>query len=87
MVNEASIIHEAKTASTITIKGILSLLMQSVDGNDGDKRVISLAMGVPTIHTCFHTTNVVQEPIVDTLQYHKFNGYAPTVGLLQTRSV
>ncbi|XP_028798531.1 probable aminotransferase TAT2 isoform X2 [Neltuma alba] len=85
MENEASMNHEAKTASTITIKGILSLLMQSVDGNGGDKRVISMGMGDPSIYTCFHTTNIAQEAVVDTLQSQKFNGYAPTVGLLQTR--
>ncbi|KAK4283697.1 hypothetical protein QN277_000622 [Acacia crassicarpa] len=42
MENEASVNLEAKTASTITIKGILSLLVQSVDRDDGDERVISL---------------------------------------------
>ena len=76
--------HAAKAASTITIKGILSLLMQSIDENE-DKRVISLGMGDPSVHTCFHTTNVAQEAVVDTLQSQKFNGYSPTVGLLQTR--
>ncbi|XP_054813930.1 probable aminotransferase TAT2 isoform X1 [Prosopis cineraria] len=85
MENGAAMNHEAKTASTITIKGILSLLMQSVDGKDGDKRVISLGMGDPSVYTCFHTTDVAQEAVVDTLQSQKFNGYAPTVGLLQTR--
>ncbi|KAI9085896.1 hypothetical protein K1719_031973 [Acacia pycnantha] len=85
MENEVSMNHEAKTASTITLRGILSLLTQSVDGNDGDKRVISLGLGDPTIYTCFHTTDVVQEAVLDTLQSQNFNGYAPTVGLLQTR--
>ncbi|KAI9110957.1 hypothetical protein K1719_018077 [Acacia pycnantha] len=55
--NEASVNHEAKIASSITIKGILSLLMQSVDGNGGDKKLsfihfnlrISMAMLPPLV--------------------------------------
>ncbi|KAF7836688.1 putative aminotransferase TAT2 [Senna tora] len=77
--------HEAKTASTITIKGILNLLMESIDETHGLKRVLSLGMGDPSLYSCFHTTSVAQEAVVDTLQSQKFNGYAPTVGLLQTR--
>ncbi|OIW06088.1 hypothetical protein TanjilG_29844 [Lupinus angustifolius] len=82
-----SVKHESKTTSTITIKGILSLLMASVDEhNDTSKRVISLGMGDPTIYTCFHTTTVAEEAVADTLYSHKFNGYAPTAGLLQARN-
>ena len=72
------------TSTTITIKGILSLLLQNVDENDG-RRLISLGMGDPTAFSCFHTTHVSQEAVVDALQSDKFNGYAPTVGLPQTR--
>ncbi|XP_019414187.1 PREDICTED: probable aminotransferase TAT2 [Lupinus angustifolius] len=79
--------YESKTTSTITIKGILSLLMASVGENyDDSKRVISLGMGDPTIYTCFHTTSVAEEAVADTLQSHKFHGYAPTAGLLQARN-
>ncbi|KAG6637269.1 hypothetical protein I3843_11G162800 [Carya illinoinensis] len=76
--------HGVDTASTITIKGILSLLMQSIDEN-GNKRVISLGMGDPSAYSCFHTTHVAEEAVVDAIQSEKFNGYAPTVGLPQTR--
>ncbi|XVF78581.1 hypothetical protein PTKIN_Ptkin14bG0145900 [Pterospermum kingtungense] len=76
--------HEMDTASTITIKGILSLLMQSVDEKNG-KRLISLGMGDPTVYSCFHTTHVAGEAVVEALQSEKFNGYSPTVGLPQTR--
>ncbi|KAM1380600.1 hypothetical protein ACFX2I_022305 [Malus domestica] len=72
------------TSTTITIKGILSLLLQNADENDG-RRLISLGMGDPTAFSCFHTTHVSQEAVVDALQSDKFNGYAPTVGLPQTR--
>lgn len=77
--------HECKTTSTITIKGILSLLMETID-DGSSKRVISLGMGDPTLATCFHTTKVSEDAVADTLQSHKFHGYAPTAGLLQTRN-
>lgn len=82
--------HEMETttpaaASTITIKGILSLLMQSIDENQVEKKVISLGMGDPTAYSSFHTTHVAQQAVSDALQSDKFNGYSPTVGLPQTR--
>ncbi|MBA0668460.1 hypothetical protein Goklo_001368 [Gossypium klotzschianum] len=76
--------HEMETASTITIKGILSLLMQNLDENNC-KRLIPLGMGDPTIYSCFHTTHVAGQAVVEALQSDKFNGYSPTVGLPQTR--
>ncbi|KAK7342712.1 hypothetical protein VNO80_25668 [Phaseolus coccineus] len=79
--------HEARATSTITIKGILSLLMENIDENldGGSKKVISLGMGDPTLTTLFHTPKVVEEAVADSLHSHKFHGYAPTAGLLQAR--
>ncbi|KAG5020334.1 hypothetical protein AAZX31_06G219800 [Glycine max] len=82
--------YESKATSTITIKGILSLLMESIDdencdGGGSKKRVISLGMGDPTLTTLFHTPKVVEEAVADALQSRKFHGYAPTAGLLQAR--
>uniref|UniRef100_A0A9I9DZE8 Aminotransferase class I/classII large domain-containing protein n=1 Tax=Cucumis melo TaxID=3656 RepID=A0A9I9DZE8_CUCME len=76
---------EMDTASTISIKGILSLLVQNADENNG-RRLISLGMGDPSAYSCFHTTRIAQDAVVDCLESEKFNGYAPTVGLPQTRS-
>lgn len=77
---------EAVTApATITIKGILGLLMENINNNGDEKRVISLGMGDPTAHSCFRTAHVAEDSVLDSLQSHKFNGYAPTVGLPQTR--
>ncbi|KAI5420370.1 hypothetical protein KIW84_044236 [Lathyrus oleraceus] len=76
--------HEFKANSTITIKGILSLLMESVGENS--KRVISLGIGDPTLSTCFPNTKVAEEAVADALHSAKFHGYAPTPGLLQARS-
>ncbi|EOY13098.1 Tyrosine transaminase family protein [Theobroma cacao] len=84
MENATVLNHEMETASTITIKGILSLLMQNVDEKNG-KRLISLGIGDPTVYSCFHTTHVAGEAVAEALQSEKFNGYSPTVGLPQTR--
>lgn len=70
--------------STVTIKGILGLLMANVDDKD-ERRLISLGMGDPTAFSCFHTTAVAEESVIDSIRSHKFNGYSPTVGLPQTR--
>lgn len=75
---------EDKTQNMITIKGIISLIMSQIDKDD-DKDVISLGMGDPTAYSCFTTTHVAQEAVVNALSSAKFNGYAPTQGLPQTR--
>lgn len=73
-----------QTPTNVTIKGILGILMASLDeGNK--KKVISLGMGDPTAYSCFTTTDCVKDSVVQTLESHKFNGYSPTVGLPQTR--
>lgn len=77
------------TTQAITIKGIIRLIMSHIDDNNGsngeNKKVISLGMGDPTSYSCFTTTTTVQDAVADTLLSEKFNGYAPTVGLFQTR--
>ncbi|KAJ0700849.1 putative aminotransferase, class-I, pyridoxal-phosphate-binding, aminotransferase, class I/classII [Helianthus annuus] len=73
-----------ETPTNVTIKGILATLMASVD--EKKKRLISLGMGDPTAYSCFTTNIVVQDSVVQTLESQKFNGYSPTVGLLQTRT-
>jgi len=88
--NSSNVIHhqnETRATSTITIKGILSLIMENIDVNldGGNKRVISLGMGDPTLTTLFHTPKVVEEAVADSLHSHKFHGYAPTAGLPQAR--
>ncbi|KAG5235437.1 aminotransferase TAT [Salix suchowensis] len=77
--------EQDRSRSVISIKAIVSLLLESVDENNHSRSVISLGMGDPTAHSCFHTTHVAPEAVVDALQSGKFNGYAPPVGLPQTR--
>lgn len=78
---------EDKTQNMITIKGIIGLIMSQIDEDDvhNNKEVISLGMGDPTAYSCFTTTRVAEEAVVDALSSTKFNGYAPTQGLPQTR--
>ncbi|GKC65077.1 probable aminotransferase TAT2 [Tanacetum coccineum] len=73
-----------ETPTNVTIKGILGMLLANLDDNN-KKRLISLGMGDPTAFSCFTTTNVAENAVVDALNSQKFNGYSPTVGLLQTR--
>ncbi|KZV36394.1 hypothetical protein F511_03835 [Dorcoceras hygrometricum] len=77
--------QEIEAPPHVTIKGILGLLMGSIDCNNDSKKVISLGIGDPTAHSCFYTTSAAQEAVVRSLRSAKFNGYAPTVGLPQTR--
>lgn len=76
---------EVDAPTTITIKGILGLLMSNTDPKESGKRVISLGIGDPTAYSCFHASNAAQEGVVEALRSAKFNGYAPTAGLPQTR--
>ncbi|KAH7512588.1 hypothetical protein FEM48_Zijuj12G0106700 [Ziziphus jujuba var. spinosa] len=64
-------------STTISIKGILGLLMETIDESD-TRKLISLGIGDPTAYSCFHTPKVAECAAVDSLQSEKFNGYAPT---------
>ena len=76
--------NEVDTTATITIKGIISLLIANIDeGNN--KRLISLGMGDPSVYSSFRTTHVATDSVIRSIESNKFNGYAPTSGLPQTR--
>lgn len=77
-------VAKMETPTNVTIKGILGLLMANLD-YENKKRVISLGMGDPTAFSCFTTTSVAEDAVVDALTSQKFNGYSPTVGLPQAR--
>ncbi|KAL8239257.1 hypothetical protein R6Q59_015824 [Mikania micrantha] len=79
------VVKMIETPTNVTIKGILGMLMASLD-DESKKRLISLGMGDPTAFSCFTTTSVAEDAVVDALNSRKFNGYSPTVGLPQTRS-
>ncbi|KAF7141852.1 hypothetical protein RHSIM_Rhsim06G0138800 [Rhododendron simsii] len=72
------------TASAITIRGVLNEVMGNI--NESDPRpVIPLGHGDPSASPCFRTTQIADDAIADALHSAKFNGYAPTVGVLQAR--
>ncbi|XP_073026944.1 probable aminotransferase TAT2 [Primulina eburnea] len=79
------VVQEFEAPNNVTIKGILGLLTDSVDSDNDGKKVISLGIGDPTAYSCFYTTSAAQEAVVESLRSAKFNGYAPTAGLPQTR--
>ncbi|KAL8141274.1 hypothetical protein V2J09_007295 [Rumex salicifolius] len=72
-------------SQSITIKGILSLIMSHLDDDDKSRKVISLGIGDPTAYSCFTTTPVTELAVSDSLSSSIFNGYAPTSGLPQAR--
>nr|AHN10105.1 aromatic amino acid aminotransferase 5 [Atropa belladonna] len=76
---------QVETPTNITIKGILGLLMDNIEGDEGKREVISLGIGDPTAHSCFHTTDAAKEAVVESLLLDKFNGYSPTSGLPAAR--
>ncbi|KAL8171908.1 hypothetical protein V2J09_023712 [Rumex salicifolius] len=78
---ENGAIDETKS---ITIKGIVSLIMSHLD-HDNPKHPISLGIGDPTAYSCFTTTPVAGAAVSDAVLSSEFNGYAPTIGLPQTR--
>ncbi|XP_058218150.1 probable aminotransferase TAT2 [Rhododendron vialii] len=72
------------TASAITIRGVLNEVMGNI--NESDPRpVIPLGHGDPSAFPCFRTTQIADDAVADALRSAKFNGYAPTVGVLPAR--
>ncbi|MCD7448228.1 hypothetical protein HAX54_039989 [Datura stramonium] len=59
--------------------------MENINGGEGKREVISLGIGDPTAHSCFHTTDAAKEAVVESLLLDKFNGYSPTTGLPAAR--
>ena len=54
--------------------------------NPQDHRpVIPLGHGDPSAFSCFRTTPIAEDAIVDALRSRKFNSYAPAVGILPAR--
>lgn len=73
-----------KTASTFSIKVVLDDVKTNV--NRSDKRpIIPLSHGDPSSFSCFRTTQVAEDAVVDALRSANFNGYAPKGGVLQAR--
>ncbi|KAK3043394.1 hypothetical protein RJ639_002696 [Escallonia herrerae] len=72
------------TASAITIRGVLNMLMENLNKDD-PRPTIPLGHGDPSAFPCFRTTHLAEDAISDSVRSAKFNGYAPTVGVLPAR--
>ncbi|KAK1413938.1 hypothetical protein QVD17_29675 [Tagetes erecta] len=76
---------ELNMSSDNTIRGVLYMLLSKLNKSD-TRPVIPLGHGDPSAFTCFRTTHVAEDAIVDSIRSAKFNGYGPTVGILPARS-
>ncbi|XP_059659814.1 nicotianamine aminotransferase 1-like [Cornus florida] len=76
--------EELNMASALTIRGILTTLMENLNESD-DRPPIALGQGDPSVFPCFQTTPVDEDSIVDAVRSAKFNCYAPVVGILPAR--
>ncbi|KAJ4957801.1 hypothetical protein NE237_024912 [Protea cynaroides] len=70
--------------SDITVRGMLNKLHGTIDAND-PRPTAYLGHGDPSAFPCFRTTPVTEDAIVGAVRSAKFNGYAPTVGVLPAR--
>ncbi|KAL7185466.1 hypothetical protein ACSBR2_027416 [Camellia fascicularis] len=71
-------------ASAITIRSVLNEVMQNMD--EADLRpTIPLGHGDPSAFPSFRTTPIAEDAVSDALRSAKFNGYAPTDGILPAR--
>ncbi|XVE66167.1 hypothetical protein DITRI_Ditri08aG0058600 [Diplodiscus trichospermus] len=72
-------------ADAISIRGVLNMLNNNVNGNDNAKPAIPLGHGDPSVFPCFRTTPIAEDAIVDAVRSAQFNCYSPTVGILPAR--
>ncbi|XP_042508421.1 probable aminotransferase TAT2 [Macadamia integrifolia] len=72
------------SASDITVRGMLNKLHGAIVATD-TRPTVFLGHGDPSAFPCFRVTPTAVDAIVDSLRSAKFNGYAPTVGVLPAR--
>ncbi|KAL6137962.1 hypothetical protein ACLB2K_063250 [Fragaria x ananassa] len=75
---------ELKAAPRITIRGVLSNIMQNLNKDD-QRPIIPLGHGDPSAFPCFRTSLSAEDAIVDSVRSGKFNCYSPSVGILPAR--
>ncbi|XP_010260306.1 PREDICTED: probable aminotransferase TAT2 isoform X2 [Nelumbo nucifera] len=69
-------------ASTFSIRGTLKMLM---DAAAGQRSIIHLGQGDPSVFPCFRTSQIAEDAVADALRSAKFNSYAPPLGILPAR--
>ncbi|XP_038681081.1 probable aminotransferase TAT2 [Tripterygium wilfordii] len=77
--------QQSKPASAITVRKALTTLTENLNKDDR-RTTIALGAGDPSLSSCFRTTSVAEDAIVDAVRSATYNCYAPTAGLLSTRS-
>ncbi|XVE92738.1 hypothetical protein REPUB_Repub01dG0125400 [Reevesia pubescens] len=76
--------QELKAASSITVRGVLNMLMEGLNKEDS-RPVIPLGHGDPSHFPSFRTAAAAEDAIIHSLKSAKYNCYAPTVGILPAR--
>lgn len=76
--------EELNVASATTIRGTLMKLMENLNEDD-PRPTVPLGHGDPSAFPCFRTATGAEDAIVDAVRSAKYNGYAPTVGILPAR--
>lgn len=71
-------------SSAVTVRGVLNLLMSNLDPND-TRPIVPLGHGDPSAFPAYRTSSDAEKAVSDSLYSAKFNGYAPTVGILPAR--
>ncbi|KAK4787784.1 hypothetical protein SAY86_011617 [Trapa natans] len=71
-------------SSATSVRRIVGLLTDSLSPND-PRPVIPLGRGDPSDLSCFRTTTVAEDAIVESARSAKLNGYSPAVGILPAR--
>lgn len=71
-------------SSAISVRGVLTMLMAQLDPND-NRPTVPLGHGDPSAFPCFRTSPAAEKAVSDALYSAKFNGYAPTIGVLPAR--
>ncbi|XP_059449404.1 tyrosine aminotransferase-like [Corylus avellana] len=76
--------EELNVASGTTIRGSLTNLMENLDKDD-PRPTVPLGHGDPSAFPLFRAATAAEDAIVDAVRSAKYNGYAPTVGILPAR--
>lgn len=67
-----------------SVRGTLSLLMQNINPED-QRQVLTLSHGDPAAFSCFRSSEIAEQAVVDALRSGKFNAYAPCIGIPSAR--
>ncbi|XP_061366123.1 probable aminotransferase TAT2 [Gastrolobium bilobum] len=73
--------NKGLNASTISVRGVYKMLMQSINNNENKKPMVGLCRVDPTVNSLFQTTLVAPHAVANAVESLNFNGYPPAAGL------